>query len=259
MQKIELTHFICHYKYQDFGKPKTLVLSNSLGSNLAMWDANIAVWRTHFNILRYDSRGHGESSIAQDRLTIADLGGDVIELLNALKLDRVYFCGLSIGGLVGQWLGIHHPSRFEKIILSNTAAKIGTAEGWNNRIEQVSQDGLASILTATSERWFSADYRAKHHQEVAVVLEAFAATSLRGYIACCHALAAADFSAQLQAISVAVLVIVGLQDEVTTVADGERIRQGVPLAKLATLDAAHLSNIEHPEAFANHLLYFAQH
>ncbi|QBO58638.1 3-oxoadipate enol-lactonase [Chryseobacterium salivictor] len=259
MPKIQLTNFICHYKYENFGHEKTLVFSNSLGTNLSMWEDNITVLSHHFNILRYDKRGHGDSTISQDQVSIADLGNDVIELLNYLKLDQVYFCGLSIGGSIGQWLGINHPTRFEKIVISNTAAKIGTEEGWQTRIKQVTENGLESILTGTAERWFTPDYRAKNPDKVQEILNSFKATSLQGYTACCYAVAGADFREQLHHLEVPTLIIAGTKDEVTTVEDGKFIQKRTPIESLVTLDAAHLSNMEHPEEFAKHIIHFTQH
>ncbi|MCX2452309.1 3-oxoadipate enol-lactonase [Pedobacter sp. PLR] len=259
MLKVQLTNFICNYNLENFGHEKTLIFSNSLGTNLSMWEDNIDVLSHQFNILRYDKRGHGESTIHQDKVSIAELGNDVIELLNYLKLDKVYFCGLSIGGLIGQWLGINHPSRFEKIVISNTAAKIGNEEGWGARVKQVTENGLGSILIPTAERWFSPDYRAKNPDKVQEILHHFKANSLQGYTACCYAVAAADFREQLYNLDVPLLIIAGIQDEVTTLADGKFIQKHTPIANLVTLDAAHLSNVEHPEEFAKHIIHFTEH
>lgn len=259
MPTIQLTNFNCNYKLEDFGHPQTLVLSNSLGTNLSMWDKNIDVLSQRFNILRYDTRGHGDSTISQEKVSIADLGRDVIELMDYLKIDKVYFCGLSIGGLTGQWLGIYHPSRFERIIISNTAAKIGTAEGWEARVKQVTEHGLASILTATAERWFSSDYRTNNPEKVQKILNNFESTSLQGYTACCYAVAGADFRKELHNLQIPTLIIVGTQDEVTTFEDGKFIQKCSPTTSLVTLEAAHLSNMEHPEEFAKHIIHFTQH
>ncbi|MBW3518089.1 3-oxoadipate enol-lactonase [Flavobacterium sp. NKUCC04_CG] len=258
MQKIKLSHFTCNYKYQYFGHQKNLVLSNSLGTNYSMWDDNIKFLSLHFNILRYDSRGHGASTINQSTASISDLGADVLELLKFLKLEQVYFCGLSIGGLVGQWLAIHYSGSFEKIIISNTAAKIGTLESWNARIKQVSEFGLSSILEPTAARWFTLAYRKQFPQKVEAILDDFENTSIEGYMASCRAVSEADFRTQLKQIKIPVLIIVGTQDEVTTKADGEWIQKQVPLAQLVGLDAAHLSNMEHPAAFANHIIVFTK-
>lgn len=259
MSKIQLTNFICNYKFENFGYEKTLVLSNSLGTIFSMWEDSMDVLSHYFNILRYDTRGHGESTINQDKVSIAELGNDVIELLDYLKLDKVYFCGLSIGGLTGQWLGINHPTRFEKIIISNTAAKIGTEEGWEARVKQVTEHGLGSILTATAERWFTPEYRAENPEKVQEILNKFESISLQGYIACCYAVAGADFREQLHNLDVPTLIIVGTQDQVTTLEDGKFIQKRTPIASLVTLNAAHISNMEHPEEFAKHIIHFTQH
>lgn len=258
MQTIKLTHFNCHYKYQNFGHQKNVVLSNSLGTNYAMWDDNIDYLSRHFNILRYDSRGHGQSTIDQLVVHIDQLADDVVELLDALKLEQVYFCGLSIGGLIGQSLAIRYPQRFIKIAISNTAAKIGTLEGWNSRIKQVTEQGLSSILQPTAERWFTAQYRKQQPVKVQAILENFKNTSIQGYVASCHAVAEADFREQLQQVTIPVLIIVGTLDEVTTIADGEWMREQIPRAQLVRLEAAHLSNMEHPQAFANHIIALTQ-
>ncbi len=259
MPKIQLTQFECHYKLENFGHEKTLVFSNSLGTNYSMWEDSIAVLSHHFNILRYDKRGHGESTCEHEVVSIADLGRDVIELLDFLKLEKVYFCGLSISGLIGQWLGINHPERFEKIILSNTAAKIGTTQGWEARVKQVSEHGLESILEGTAQRWFTPEYRAKNPAAVEEILTNFKATSLRGYTACCKAVGGADFSQSLHNLETPTLIIVGTKDKVTTLEDGKFMQKRTPVCSLVTLDAAHLSNKEHPEEFAKHILHFTQH
>lgn len=251
-----LSHFDCNYLFEDFGHPSTLILSNSLGTNYSMWDDNIPFLKNHFNILRYDKRGHGKSSINQKTLSIADLGGDVVELLDYLKLDKVFFCGLSIGGLTGQWLGINHPNRFEKIVISNTAAKIGTPQGWQARVEQVTKHGLGSILEPTAERWFTERFRQQHPGKVATILQAFQANALQGYVACCLAVAEANFTEQVSHIEVPILIIAGTQDLVTTVDDAQFIQKNTPVATLETLEAAHLSNLEFPETFAQHIIQF---
>ncbi len=259
MPSIELKNFNCHYFYEDFGHDQTLVLSNSLGTNFSMWEDNIDELSHHFNILRYDKRGHGKSSIEQDKLSIAELGQDVIELIDALELKNVFFCGLSIGGLTGQWLGIHYPDRFKKIIISNTAAKIGTEQGWEARIKQVNEFGLHSILQGTADRWFTPEYREKNPEKVQKILEDFQANSLKGYTACCHAVSEANFTKELNKIEIPLLIIAGDKDEVTTVEDARFIQKNAGVTHLITLDAAHLSNMEHPREFAKHLIHFLQH
>ncbi|MDO6388605.1 3-oxoadipate enol-lactonase [Pontibacter sp. BT731] len=248
----------CFYTYEDLGHDDTIVFSNSLGTDLSMWDNVAQCLRKHLNILRYDTRGHGQSTISSDTVSISELGQDVIALLDHLKLGKVYFCGLSMGGLIGQWLGIHHPEHFKKIIIANTAAKIGAAEGWNTRIAQVKEHGLQSILDGTAQRWFTPAYRQEHPEAVRDVLEKFTQTSLQGYIACCAAVRDADFREELQKLRVPTLVISGSQDEVTTPADGEYLASGIPRSRHVQLAANHLSSVELPTEFAKNVLYAAK-
>jgi 3-oxoadipate enol-lactonase len=259
MPKIELKNFTCNYLYENFGHSQTLILSNSLGTNYSMWEDNIDELSHHFNILRYDKRGHGESTINQDQVSIAELAEDVIELIEYLELKNVFFCGLSIGGLIGQWLGINKPQYFKNIVICNTAAKIGTLEGWESRINQVNQFGLESILDGTATRWFTDFYRENNPEKVNEILKSFKATSLRGYIACCYAVAYADFRKDLHLLTTPLLIIAGSQDVVTTEEDAKFIQKHSGLGHLITLDAAHLSNMEHPREFSKHIIHFLQH
>lgn len=259
MSLVKLTNFECHYEFENFGHDQVIIFSNSLGTDFSMWEKQVDILSHHFNILRYDTRGHGLSTNDKEALTIAELGQDVIELLDHLQLEKVTFCGLSMGGLIGQWLGINHPKRFEKIILSNTASKIGNAEGWNARIEQVAKNGLASILEGTALRWFTEDFRNNHSNEVDAILEKFAKNNLQGYCANCAAVRDADFSDQLQDIEVPTMIISGIQDEVTTVEDGKFIAKRIPDSRHFELNAAHLSNVELGEEFSKYIIFFNQH
>ena len=156
-----MQHTTLNYVFDDFKKEQTIVFSNSLGTDLTMWDKQVELLGQEFNILRYDTRGHGKSEVAEGEYSIEMLGNDVLDLLDYLKIEKVNFCGLSIGGLTGQWLGIHAPERLNKLILCNTAVKIGNNEGWNTRIETVQKNGLDSIVSGTQERWFTPEFVTK--------------------------------------------------------------------------------------------------
>ena len=145
-----------------------------------------------FRVLRYDGRGHGQTTVTPGPCTIALLGGDVLRLLDALDLERVHFCGLSIGGLIGMWLGAHAPGRIQKLVLSNTAPRIGTAETWNARIEKVSREGMAAVAPAVVERMVTPEFRARKPEVVASALRMLVATSPQGYAASCEAVRDAD-------------------------------------------------------------------
>jgi 3-oxoadipate enol-lactonase len=155
--------------YELSGKPgaSVLLFSNSLGTNLAMWEGQRAALEEHFRILRYDKRGHGASSVPSAPYKIEQLGRDVLGLLDGLQFDRVHFCGLSIGGLTGMWLAIHAPQRLRKLVLCNTGARIGTIEMWNARIESVRKEGTKAFAPVAVERFFSPEFRSRCPQAVA--------------------------------------------------------------------------------------------
>jgi 3-oxoadipate enol-lactonase len=256
MSKIKIGNTELNYVLDDFKKEQTVVFSNSLGTDLSMWDKQVKLLGQEFNILRYDTRGHGESENTGGEYSIETLGNDVLDLLDYLKIDQVIFCGLSIGGLTGQWLGIHAPERLEKLILCNTAVKIGNKEGWNSRIETVQGNGLESILLGTQERWFTADYVVLNKEEVDVVLSKFVQTPLAGYIACCAAVRDADFTTEVSEISTPTLIISGTEDLVTTVKDGDFLMEKITNSFLAVLETAHISNIEKADDFTELLIEF---
>lgn len=244
--------------YKISGKPNNpvLVFSNSLGADNSMWDELVPFLLPYFQVLQYDTRGFGGSEITTEPYTIELLGQDVINLLDELKIDEAYFCGLSMGGLIGQWLGIHHPERILKIILANTAAKVGEAEMWNNRIKAVKESGIESIVLGTMERWFSEEFRINNPQRVAEIQKVFSNCEVLGYVNCCAAIRDADFSEDLHKINLKTLVITGDEDVVTTVADAEFLVKNIPNATLTILKSRHLSATELSEVFASILIEF---
>ena len=144
-----------------------LVFSSSLGANYSMWNSQVPEFRKNLHVLRYDTRGHGQSPPTPGPYSIELLGKDVIAVLDALELDRVHFCGLSMGGMIGMWLAVNAPERLNKLVLSNTAAKIGTAETWNARIQAVQKGGMKSVASAILERWFTPAFRQKAPETMA--------------------------------------------------------------------------------------------
>lgn len=256
MSKIKKQHTTLNYVFDDFKKEQTIVFSNSLGTDLTMWDKQVELLGQEFNILRYDTRGHGKSKVVEGEYSIEMLGKDVLDLLDYLKIEKVNFCGLSIGGLTGQWLGIHAPERLNKLILCNTAVKIGNKEGWNSRIDAVRQNGLNSIVSGTQERWFTTEFVDKNKAEVDSVLATFVQTPLAGYISCCAAVRDADFTAEVSKISAPTLVISGTEDLVTTIKDAGLLMGKIPNSLLAALKTAHISNIEKADDFTKLLIEF---
>jgi 3-oxoadipate enol-lactonase len=233
-----------------------LLLSNSLGADLGMWDAQAPVFASRFRVVRYDSRGHGRSSVPPGPCAIDDLGRDALALLDALKLERVHFCGLSMGGMVGMWLGTHAPGRFEKLVLCNTAARMGPPGPWNERMETVRRSGLEAISGGVLERWFTPGFRARRPEVVEAARKMLLATPAEGYLACCAAIRDQDQLAALSAIRAGTLVITGRHDPATPPAAGQAIAAAIPGARVVELDTAHLSNLEAPEAFSSAVLQF---
>jgi 3-oxoadipate enol-lactonase len=237
------------------GKP-VLVFSNSLGANYSMWDPQVREFHKAFRCLRYDTRGHGQSSSTPGPYSIEQLGKDVIALLDSLDLDRVHFCGLSMGGMIGMWLGANAPERLHQLILCNTGAKIGTTEAWNARIDAVQKNGMKSVPSAVVDRWFTPAFRQKSPETTANILKMIEETNPEGYAACCAAVRDFDFREQLGKIRKPTLVISGAQDPATPPADGRFLAQHISGARYAELNAAHLSNIEAQDGFNKELATF---
>jgi 3-oxoadipate enol-lactonase len=245
-----------HYDLAGPAGAPPLVFSNSLGATLSMWDPQMPAFQKQFRVLRYDTRGHGQSSVTPGPYAIEQLARDVLGLLDDLQLDRVTFCGLSMGGQTGMWLALNAPARLHKLILSNTAAKIGSPEMWNSRIEAVRNGGMKGISTAVMERWFSAACRAQSPDVVASTKLMFEGANLEGYVANCAAIRDFDARETIASIRVPTLVIAGTHDAATTPADGHYLADRIVGARYVELDAAHLSNIERRDRFNAELSSF---
>jgi 3-oxoadipate enol-lactonase len=233
-----------------------VVLSNSLGTDLSMWDPQAAVLASDYHVVRYDTRGHGLSGRGAAPVTLERLGRDVIGLLDALAVPRAHFCGISMGGMTGQWLGIHAPQRLDKLVLANTAARIGTHEGWTARAAQVRAGGMDGVADGAAARWFTPAFGARSPGLVEAMLVRLREQDRQGYAACCDALAQADLRADIAAIRCPTLVIAGRADPVTTVADARMLAETIANAVLAEVDASHISNIEAEHPFSEHLRRF---
>lgn len=233
-----------------------VILSNSLGTGLDMWAPQVAALSASFRVLRYDTRGHGRSDVPGGAYGLDRLGRDVLDLMDALGIARAHFCGLSLGGMTGQWLGVHAPDRFDRLVLANTAAYMGPPSGWQARIASVLENGMAVMTSALLERWFTPEFRATAPDSIAPVREGLLATSPEGYAGCCAAIRDMDMRPVVGLIDLPTLVIVGASDPATPPADGEAIAARIAGSRLVTLEAAHLSNIEQAAAFNAALLDF---
>ena len=233
-----------------------LMLSNSLGTDLHMWDPQVAALTRHFRLVRYDRRGHGKSGVPKGPYNMEMLGRDVLAVLDALKIEKINWCGLSMGGMVGMWLGANAPQRINRLILSNTSAYFADKEIWNGRIKTVREKGLASIVGGTMERWFTADFRQREPNKIAWLSEMFLATDPEGYIACGEAVRDMDHREIIKSIAAPTLVIAGRHDPATTVEHGEFIRSRIPGASMTVLDAAHIANVEQAHDYTDAVLGF---
>ncbi len=234
----------------------TLMLSNSLGCNLQMWEPQMKALTGHFRVIRYDRRGHGKSGVPPGPYSMERFGRDVLAILDNLAIERVHWCGLSMGGMVGQWLGAHAPQRFDRIILANTACHYPDPTNWLARIKAVKQGGLASIADTVIAGWLTAGFREREPQITAKLKAMLLAAPVEGYLACCEALSTLDQRDLLGRIRNPTLVIAGRDDLATPVAAAEFIRDRIAGADMTILDAAHISNVEQPQAFNEAVIGF---
>ncbi|MGA8022930.1 MAG: 3-oxoadipate enol-lactonase [Candidatus Acidiferrales bacterium] len=246
------------FNYQIDGpvRAPVIVFSNSLGTTLSMWDSQVPALSQKFRVVRYDMRGHGLTTVTPGPYTIEGLARDVVGLLDALKIERAHFCGISIGGALGQWLGVNAADRFSRLVLSNTAARIGTPDGWDARIKTVSEGGMASIADAVVSRWFTESFVNRSPEEAEAMRRMLLHTPPEGYVATCAALREMDQRETVARVSAPTLVIAGARDAVTTPADAHFLTDRIKGAQYAELNAAHLSNIEEADAFTSALMNF---
>jgi len=236
-----------------------IVLSHSIGTDHAMWTPQIPDLTQYFQVLRYDTRGHGASDCPVGEYSVEHLGRDVLALVDALKISKLAFCGLSMGGAIGQWLALHAAERLTHLVLANTSPRFGTPDHWNSRIQAVRQGGMAAIDGLALGRFFSPELVASSGPEVSNIRSVLLGTVPEGYVSCCAALRDFDSTAVLEKIKTPTLVIVGDKDVSTPLAgNGEILGRGISGANLVRLRAAHLSNLEAPRAFTAALLAFLQ-
>lgn len=233
-----------HYFFDGPADAPVLVLAHSIGTNSALWAPQLPVLSRDFRVLLYDTRGHGSSVTPEGPYSLADLGGDVLGLLDELGLERVHFCGLSLGGLTGLWLGIHAPERLLSLTVANAAPRIASPEVWQTRIKQVEAEGMRAIAAASPPRWFTSTFIGAAPATAVGIQSMVAGTPRAGYAGCCAALRDADLWADLGRIRVPTLLIAGHFDSVTTVSEAHEMAARIPDARVAELPASHLSNIE---------------
>lgn len=244
------------YRFDGPDDAPVLLLSNSLGTHMGMWDPQIATWSRYFRVLRYDQRGHGLSGAPAGGYSMDRLGQDVLEMLDALDIDTVDFCGLSLGGMVGQWLAIREPDRVRRIVLANTSSFMGPASAWDNRIAGVLKDGMAPLAEASVARWFTGAFHVMGKEAITNIEAMLLGTLPRGYAGCCAAIRDMDMRRTVKLIDCPTLVIGGTLDPATPPPHSEALAKSISGAKLVMLEAAHLSNVERVAAFEESCVRF---
>lgn len=233
-----------------------LLLSNSLTCDLSMWDRVIAALSIGIRVIRYDGRGQGASVTTPGPYTLETLGLDALSILDAVGIERVHFCGISMGGMVGMWLATNALHRIDCAVLSNTAAYMGPASLWDGRIALARQGGMQAVADPTLARWFPPAFHASAPDAIAGMRPAILATPVDGYVACCEAIRDMDQRTSIRSIATPTLVIVGANDPATTPADGQFIHEAITGSRLVTLPAGHISAVETPDLFSNEVLAF---
>jgi 3-oxoadipate enol-lactonase/4-carboxymuconolactone decarboxylase len=238
------------------GKP-VLILSHSISTDHAMWEPQIGDLLPHFQILRYDTRGHGASEATAGEYSIEMLGQDILALADTLEISQFAFCGLSLGGAIGQWVTVHAPERVTRLVLANTSPQFVPRTNWEARIAAVGKGGMSAVVDVAMQRFFSPDTLAKQNPHVTSIRSVFLGTDPVGYLGCCAALRDMNHGKLLRQIESPTLVISGERDVATPWSGhGERLAQEIPGAKALHLAAAHLSNLERPRSFTTALLEF---
>ncbi len=252
-----------HMNFEISGKEEApvVVLSHSLGSDMAMWNPQIGPLKSIYGVLRYDTRGHGGSDAPKGAYTLDQLGEDAIGLLDALSVDAVHWVGLSMGGMIGQYMALNHPDRLRSLALCDTAAAIPPEAQpvWEERLRTVRKAGMQGLVDATLERWFTSPYLSQNPPEVKLIREHFLATPVPGYMGCSEAIRGLHYLERLSEIRLPTLIMVGEEDEGTPVAASRAMHERIPDSRLVVLpSSAHLSNLEQTDAFNEALMEFLE-
>ena len=249
----------CVHRYLDEGgrESPALLLANSLGTDLRIWDDVVARLLRHFRVVRYDKRGHGLTDAPTPPYSGSDLVKDVVGLLDALEIDHAVVCGVSVGGLIAQALALSHPERVQALVLCDTGARIGSVESWEQRIAAVRASGLNALASAMMERWFSNDFRERRSVDVRGYSNMLVRTTVDGYIGTCYALRDADFRQTVSRVKCRTLVLCGAQDIATPPKLSRELASLIPGAEFSLIEnAGHLSCIEQPEEMTARMSQF---
>jgi 3-oxoadipate enol-lactonase len=246
-----------HYTVDGPADAPVLVLGSSLGTTNRMWEPQLPALTSRLRVVRYDHRGHGGSPVPDGPYTIAELGRDVLGVLDDLGVERAHVGGLSLGGMVSMWIAANAPSRVERLVLMCTSAKLGPPENWINRAATVRASGIEPIADTVVGRWLPKEYAARHPEVLAELRAALVSTPPEGYAACCDAIRVMDLQPDLPSITAPALIIAGLVDEATPPTHAQRIAALIPGCRLSLVaGAAHLANVSRPDVISDQLLTF---
>jgi len=246
-----------HYTVDGPADAPVLVLGPSLGTTTELWSPQMSALAEGFRVVRYDHRGHGRSPVPPGPYAIADLGRDVLALLDHLEVPRAYLGGVSLGGMVAMWVAAHAPERVDRLALMCTAARLGPAEMWTQRAASVRAEGIAAIADAVLARWVPPEFGQRNPEIMADLRDMLTGTPAEGYAACCTAIETMDLEPDLRRITASTLVIAGLSDEATPPSHAQRIAELIPGARLVLVaGAAHLANVSRPDLIAELLIDF---
>ncbi len=232
-----------HHRVDGADDAPVLVLSHSLGTSLELFDPQAAALSRSFCVVRYDLRGHGRSPVPPGPYELADLGADLIALLDRIGAARAHLCGVSLGGMASLWTAAHHPDRVDRLILCCTSARLDPSL-WSERAALVRAAGIEAIADSVVARWFTPAYHERHADRVAALRATLAATPAAGYAECCGAIERMDLRPQLSAVTAPTLAIAGAEDAATPPEHLARIAQGIAGARLVVIDGAHLASFE---------------
>jgi 3-oxoadipate enol-lactonase len=239
-----------HYHFEGPESAPVVVLSNSLMSSLSMWDDTVPALSNKYRVLRYDTRGHGQTQATPGPYSIALLAQDLLGLMDALKISKAHIVGLSMGGMICQYIGAHYPERVLSLGLCDTASEMPPRSLWEDRFAIARKDGVAGLAEGTLKRWFVEGFAAKAPDKIEAVKKMILATSLEGYLGCASAVRDMAQTTMLLKIKAPTLVLVGAQDPACTVDQATVLHRMISQSRMFIIDnAAHIANIEQPHAF----------
>jgi 3-oxoadipate enol-lactonase len=258
---VEVNAMKTNYELSGGKNRPVVMLSHSLGSSLVMWQPQMKSLQDRFAVLRYDIRGHGGSQATGGTYSLDLMAQDAIGLLDVLRISRVHFVGLSLGGMIGLRLALNHPDRLQSLVLCDTSSRVSQEGAFNiqERIDTARKGGMEALADSRLERWFTPSFIRRNPPEVELLRKVFLATPVEGYVKCSQALLDFNDSHLLPRIKIPTLLIVGEEDPATPFTDSKTLQEGIPGAELVIIPAArHFSNVEQPEVFNKALLDFLE-